>query len=170
MNVILIGFMGTGKSEVGKRLATELKLDFLDTDTLIEQTVKGSINQIFAEQGEEKFRELETRVLTTLLGYDNFVLSTGGGIILRPENVKMLHQLGPIIWLQAAPEVIWGRVKSAKHRPLLNVPDPLAAIEQLLSTRQPFYAAAADWPLETDGAEPAELVNKIQQWLKSRST
>jgi shikimate kinase len=162
--------MGTGKSVVGKQLAAELKMDFLDTDALIEQTVKRSIDQIFAEQSEEKFRELETRALKTLQGYDNFVLSTGGGIILRSENVKMLHQLGPVIWLQAAPEAIWERIKDESHRPLLKVPEPLAEIKRLLNERWPFYEAAADWQLETEGRAPAELADKIIQWLKSRST
>jgi shikimate kinase len=155
---------------VGKQLAAELKMDFLDTDALIEQTVKRSIDQIFAEQSEEKFRELETRALKTLQGYDNFVLSTGGGIILRSENVKMLHQLGPVIWLQAAPEAIWERIKDESHRPLLKVPEPLAEIKRLLNERWPFYEAAADWQLETEGRAPAELADKIIQWLKSRST
>src|SRR3990167_4969688 len=115
MNIILIGFMGTGKSEVGKKLAAELGINYLDTDELIEKTEKQRISEIFKPKGEEYFRDLETKVLKTLQDYDNFVISAGGGIILREENVKSLKNIGPLILLWAEPEVIHERIKGEKH-------------------------------------------------------
>ena len=103
MNIVLIGFMGTGKSAVGHLLASELKLDYLDTDQLIEQTEDRTIAEIFESDGEPYFRGVETEVLETLQDYDNFVLSTGGGMVLKAENVAILKTIGPVILLQADP-------------------------------------------------------------------
>src|SRR3989338_7713935 len=135
MNIILIGFMGSGKSAVGQKLAKELTLDYLDTDQLIEKTEKMSINEIFTRKGESSFRDLETNVIKTLRDYDNFVISTGGGMVLRPENVKMLKEIGLLVLLWAEPEVIYQRVKSETRRPLLKGADSFAEQNKILGPR-----------------------------------
>lgn len=168
MNIILIGFMGSGKSAVGHRLAQELKMNYLDTDELIERTEKMSINDIFAQKGESYFRDLETEVIKTLADYDNFVISTGGGMVLREENVKMLKEIGPLVLLWADPEVVYQRVKRETHRPLLNVPDPRREIKKILDYRTPIYNRVADFKLDTSKLNVEEAVKEIRAWLESR--
>jgi|YNPNPStandDraft_1061719.scaffolds.fasta_scaffold150716_1 shikimate dehydrogenase len=170
MNIILIGFMGVGKSAVGHLLAKELKMSFLDTDELIEKTEGRTIAEIFKTEGEEYFRNLETEVLETLQDYDHFVLSTGGGMVLREENVSLLKAMGPLILLWAPPEVVWERVKNETHRPLLNVPDPLAEIKKILEFRTPIYERVADLKVDTSGKSIDVVAQEILTWLKSRST
>jgi len=168
MNIILIGFMGVGKSEVGHRLASELGLNFLDTDELIEKTEDRNIAEIFKIDGEGYFRKLETEVLKTLQDYDNYVLSTGGGIILREENVALLKSMGPVIWLWAEPEIVYERIKNETHRPLLRVADPKAEINKILDFRMPIYARVADLKVDTEKLNPEGVAQEIIRWLKSR--
>ena len=168
MNIILIGFMGSGKSAIGHQLAKELGLNYLDADELIEKTEKISINRIFAEKGEPYFRDLETEVIKNLEDYDDFVISTGGGMVLRPENVKMLKGIGPLVLLWADPDSVYQRVKSETHRPLLNVPDPVAEIKKILDYRTPIYNKVADLKVDTSKLNVEEAVSKIIQWLKSK--
>jgi shikimate kinase len=168
MNIILIGFMGVGKSTVGRLLASELALSLLDTDQLIEQTEARAISEIFRTDGEEHFRGLETEVLETLQDYDNFVLSTGGGIVLKEENVALLKTMGPIILLTADPAVIYERIKNETHRPLLETADPQAEITRILERRRPFYARAAEHTVDTSQAAPGEAAKEIITWLRSK--
>ncbi len=168
MNIILIGFMGSGKSAVGHRLARELKMDYLDTDELIEKTEKMSINDIFAQKGEPYFRDLETEVVRTLSDYDNFVISTGGGMVLREENVRMLKGIGPLVLLWAEPDTVYQRVREHEHRPLLNVPDPKAEIKRILESRTPVYKRVADHVVNTSKLNVDECVEEITEWLRSR--
>lgn len=168
MNIVLIGFMGSGKSAVGHLLAEELKMNFLDTDELIENTEGRKISEIFKADGEDYFRDLETEVIKTLQDYDNFVLSTGGGMVLREENVSLLKSMGPVILLWAGPEVIYERVKSEIHRPLLQVPEPLEEIKKRLEQREPFYRKAADFTVDTSAIDPERITKDVLQWLKSR--
>jgi shikimate kinase len=168
MNIILIGFMGSGKSAVGHKLAKELGMDYLDTDEVIEKTEKTSINDIFSKKGEDYFRNLETEVIKTLVDYDNFVISTGGGMVLRQENVKMLKEIGPLVLLWTGPEAVYQRVKSETHRPLLNVSDPRAAIKKILDYRTPIYNRVADLKVDTSKLNVDEAVEGIKAWLKSR--
>ncbi len=160
--------MGVGKSAIGHKLAQKLGMDFLDTDELIEKTEKTQISKIFEKSGEEYFRDLETEVLKTLLDYDNFVLSTGGGMVLRQENVKMLKALGPLVLLTAKPEVVYERVKNLKTRPLLDVPDPKARIEEILKFRNPIYNSVADFTVDTGDLNVNELVEKIVKFVKEK--
>jgi shikimate kinase len=169
MNIILIGFMGSGKSAVGHRLAKKLKMDYLDTDELIEKTEKISINEIFAKKNEEHFRNLETEVIKTLQDYDNFVISTGGGMVLREENVKMLKEIGPLVLLWADPEVVYERVKKHTHRPLLNVPDPVADIKKILDKREPVYRKVADLVIDTSKMTLEEEVKKIEEFIHAKN-
>lgn len=169
MNIILIGFMGAGKSAVGQLLAKELKMNFLDTDELIERTENRKISEIFKAEGEAYFRQVETETLKTLQDYDNFVLSTGGGIVLKEENVQLLKSLGKNIFLWAEPEVIYQRIKNEAHRPLLDVTDPKAEIIRILEVRQPIYEKVADHKINTSAAPVDQVVKEIIEWLKSRS-
>ncbi len=165
MNIILIGFMGVGKSAIGHALARELKMDYLDTDELIEKTEKISINDIFAKKGEPYFRDLEAEVIKTLENYDNFVISTGGGMVLREENVKMLKEIGPLVLLWADPEVVYQRVKRETHRPLLNVQDPRAEIKKILDYRTPIYNRVADLKVDTSKLDVEECVKEIVKFV-----
>jgi len=175
MNIILIGFMGVGKSEVGRRLSERLGYHFLDTDALIEETEEKKISEIFDEKGEKYFRDLETEVIKTLEDYDEFVISTGGGIVLREENVKILKELGPLILLSSAPHVIYQRLKDETDRPLLKeteeVPSSrskevkLDKINELLSKRNPIYDKIADHKIDTSERTPSEVVEEIFEWL-----
>jgi shikimate kinase len=169
MNIVLIGFMGVGKTAVGQKLAQQLDLSYLDTDDLIEKTEGSSINEIFVKKGEPYFRQLETEVLKTLQDYDKFVISTGGGIVLREENVRILKEIGPLILLWAEPMVVYERVKAESHRPLLTVPDPQEEIHKILAVRKPLYQRAADFTVDTSSLKVEEAVKEIMQWLKSRS-
>jgi shikimate kinase len=168
MNIVLIGFMGSGKTAVGHRLARELKMDHLDTDELIEKTEKMSINDIFAQKGEPYFRDLETEVVKTLADYDNFVIATGGGMVLREENVRMLKGIGPLVLLWADPDTVYQRVKKHGHRPLLNVPDPQAEIKKILDGRAPVYRRVADHVVNTSKLNVDACVEEIMEWLRSR--
>jgi shikimate kinase len=159
-NIILTGFMGSGKTEVGKRLAQRLGYAFLDTDKLIEEKTGKSISEIFREEGESSFRELETEVIKNLSGITGYIISTGGGIVIREENILSLKNIGLVIWLKTSPETIINRISSETHRPLLNVDNPLEQIKKLLSIREQFYSKA-DVSIDTDGLEVDEVVKVI---------
>lgn len=165
MNVILIGFMGVGKSEVGKSLAWRLNLDYLDTDELIEKSAEMTIPEIFKKDGEERFREIEKEVIETLEDYDGFVISTGGGAVLREENVKMLKEIGPLVLLTASPEAIHERLKDKDDRPLLKDGDKLKKITEILEKRLPVYEKIADFTLDTTKITPAKAAEEIENWL-----
>lgn len=159
-NIILTGFMGSGKTEVGKMLAQRLGYAFLDTDKLIEEKTGKSISEIFREEGESSFRELETEVIKGLSGITGYIISTGGGIVIREENILSLKNIGLVIWLKASPESIFKRISPETHRPLLNVENPLEHIKKLLSIREQFYSRA-DFSIDTDGLEVDKVVKAI---------
>jgi len=141
-NVALCGFMGTGKSSVGRLVAEQLRFAFLDTDTVIEARAGKPIAQIFAEDGEPAFRDLERRIVKELSLRNQTVISTGGGLVIDPENLASLKQHALVVCLWASPKTIWLRVKSQAHRPLLDEVDPLEKIQRLLAERAPFYKQA----------------------------
>ena len=144
-NIILIGFMGCGKTSVGKRLSQTLGCEFLDTDEWIEHKQKRSISEIFATDGEAAFREMETECLKSLLkrGGDGFVLSVGGGLPIREVNRNLLKELGDVVLLQVSPEVVYKRLRNDKTRPLLHNKNPLGRILDLMSARKSYYEDAA---------------------------
>jgi len=165
-NVILIGFMGAGKTEIGKKLAEKLKMTYIDTDSVIEKEQGMSINDIFEKSGEACFRDMESRVLDSLKGTNKRVISTGGGMILRPENVKKMKALGPLVLLWAEPEVVYERIKDMGTRPLLNVEDPKKKIVEILELRAPIYKSVADLEVDTSRLSTEEACNKIIKFLK----
>ncbi|MFC1674483.1 shikimate kinase [Candidatus Omnitrophota bacterium] len=141
-NVYLVGFMGTGKSCVGRELAKQKKMRFLDLDQLIERGEGKSISEIFAQRGEPYFRSQEKLLLRGVARKTGYVVACGGGIVINEENIKTMKNTGTIICLSATPAVILHRTSAYKHRPLLNVADSKKRIAQLLRLRAPFYALA----------------------------
>jgi shikimate kinase len=141
-NIALIGFMGTGKSSVGQIVAQQLHFTFLDTDHVIESRTGKSISDLFAQDGEAAFRELEKKIVAELAARKKTVISTGGGLPVNPDNLASLKTHALTVCLWASAEKIWERVRSQTHRPLLNEPDPLAKIKKLLEQREPFYRQA----------------------------
>ena len=130
-NIVLIGFMGSGKSSIGRRVATRLGFQFLDTDALLVEREGREITEIFEQDGEARFRDLETSVLSSLGMRDRCVISTGGGVILREENRALLRGLGFTVWLTASEDVIYQRVSRNTKRPLLHTADPRATVTRL---------------------------------------
>jgi shikimate kinase len=141
-NIALIGFMGTGKSSVGQIISNQLHFSFLDTDHVIEARVGKTISEIFAQDGEPAFRDLERRIVKGLETRKKTVISTGGGLPANDDNLVSLKSHALVVCLWASPETIWERVHNQTHRPLLNEPDPLAKIRSLLAAREPFYRQA----------------------------
>ncbi len=141
-NTYLVGFMGTGKSTVGKELSAMHHMRFVDMDEVIEYRQKRQIADIFAKEGEAFFRQLEKSLLQELAGGSNAVVSCGGGIVLDPANIALMKQTGLLVCLTARPDVVLDRTRRHTNRPLLNVPDPRAKIAELLANRAPLYAQA----------------------------
>ena len=142
VNLALIGFMGTGKSSVGRLVAEQLRFEFLDTDELIEAHANKSITEIFAQNGEPAFRKLEHQLVADLATRTHTVIATGGGLPVNPANLESLKQHALVICLWASPEKIYERVHAQTHRPLLREPDPQTKIRTLLAARAPAYRQA----------------------------
>ena len=166
-NIYLVGFMGTGKSAVGKELAFRLKRRFVDLDELIELKAKMLVSEIFAKNGEPYFRKLEKQVLKETAKEKNFIVSCGGGVVIDYDNIKIMKKTGLIACLSAKPEVILKRVSNTSRRPLLNVSNPKARIELLLKLRSPYYARA-DKIIDTSKLSIKEVVTKIIKMVSSR--
>ena len=141
-NLALVGFMGTGKSSVGRLVAARLGYDFVDSDEWIEKRVGKSITRIFAEDGEPAFREIEQRLVAEMNGWRRKVISTGGGLAANDANIASLKRHSLLVCLWATPESIYQRVRNQSHRPLLQDLDPPGRIRALLEQRTPFYKQA----------------------------
>lgn len=162
MNIVLIGYRGTGKSAVGKILAARLGRRLVSTDEEIIRRAGKSIPDIVAAHGWEYFRDLESAVCQDLAGRDNLVIDTGGGAILRDENVKVLKGNGRLVWLTASVETIAARIGGNSQRPsLTGTKSHVAEIRDVLSERIPKYQAAADHSIPTDGRSVEELAKTI---------
>ena len=148
-NIVLVGFMGSGKSAVGRLVAKRLRFEFVDTDALIVKRAGMPISQLFAEHGEEHFRDVETSVLESLDDRRRCVIATGGGAVVKERNHAILKSLGFVVWLTASEDVIFGRVSRNDKRPLLQTEDPRATISQMLAARGPLYEGAADFSVDT---------------------
>jgi shikimate kinase len=166
-NVILIGFMGCGKTTIGYKLSYRLRKAVIDTDKEIEKEEKRSISDIFAAEGEEYFREQETAYLRRLTKtVNNQIISVGGGLPMREINRELMHQLGQVIYLRAKAETIYQRVKNDTTRPLLQGDNPQEKIEALLAERKQNYETAADIIVDVDGKEFEQIVNEIAEKLQ----
>jgi len=162
-NIVLIGFMGSGKTTVGKALAKTLHMDFVDTDSYIEAQAGKKIADIFAEDGEAAFRRLETDILVHLRDtVKNTVLATGGGMPLRAQNARLLKEIGRVYYLTAANQVIYDRVKGDTKRPLLQGDNPYDKICELMSQRKSLYEAAADVVIDTNSNDLMEVTRMIR--------
>jgi len=142
MNIILIGFMGAGKTSVGRKLANRLGYFFLDTDQQIEKQQSCTIEEIFRYAGESTFRDLETKLLENLQNVHNTILSTGGGMFLRSENQEILKGIGKTVYLQVDRETLKQRLQCDQHRPLLQQPNWQENVNQMLQQREPVYLTA----------------------------
>ncbi|MCH5272662.1 MAG: shikimate kinase [Lachnospiraceae bacterium] len=168
-NVVLIGFMACGKSTVGKKLAGALRYSFLDTDALIEETCQKKISQIFAEDGEEAFRQAETAALKKLKEeVKHCVIATGGGMPLREENVRYMREIGTVFFLQADIETILGRLRDDTQRPLAageNRQEREERLRNLYAKRLPVYKEAAEICIDTEGKTFYGIIQEIEQYM-----
>jgi shikimate kinase len=166
-SIALIGFMGTGKTAVGKALADRLGREFIETDALIETKAGQSIPEVVRRHGETAFREMEIEVIKEIAGRDNAVIACGGGVVLNKINIDRLGENCIIVNLKAAPAVIAKRTSGGEdNRPLLIVADRIAQIKELLSYRRPFYQRAADLEISTSrlsvGAVAEKIIDRLQ--------
>lgn len=160
-NIVLVGFMGTGKSAVGRALARRLRRRYVDTDGIIRQQTCMSIAEIFSEFGETAFRDVETEAAREAAAHRNVVIATGGGILGRDENVEILRSTGILVCLTAQPEVIARRTRPWTSRPLLaNAPDPEERVRTLLAERAERYALA-DYTIDSSDLEIPDVVERI---------
>lgn len=162
MNLVLIGYRGTGKSTVAERLATRLGWKAISTDAQLVEKAQRSIPDIIASDGWDHFRNLETEVCLALKDRDRLVIDTGGGLILRPENVAALKPNGLIFWLTATVTTITRRISDDMQRPALTAGKTFVEeIQEVLTERTPKYQAAADHTIATDNLSPEEIVSQI---------
>ena len=165
-NIVLIGFMGTGKSVVGQALAARLSCPFVDVDAAIEQAQGRPIRTIFAEDGEAAFRQAERAMIRQATQRAGQVIAAGGGAVMDDANAAALTQSGWLVWLKAAPDVILQRIGNPLSRPLLNVPDPKARMAELLALREATYAKA-DAVVDTTHRTVEQVVDdilKVKPW------
>ncbi|MDD2752806.1 MAG: shikimate kinase [Candidatus Omnitrophica bacterium] len=166
-NIYLVGFMASGKTTVGRELAKREKRHFLDLDDLIELKQGRRIADIFSTEGEAYFRKIEKLALKEAAAEEHFVFACGGGIIMDPDNLKLMQQSGKVICLSASVQTILKRTAATSHRPLLNVAEPKKQIELLLKLRAPYYAQA-DAVVKTDNLSVKEVVEKIRKIVSTR--
>jgi shikimate kinase len=164
--VFLVGPMGAGKSTIGKYLARHLGLEFVDSDTEIEERTGADIPWIFDVEGEEGFRDREQQVVEELTARDNIVLATGGGVVLRPENRRALAARGFVIYLYATVDEQVRRTRRDRRRPLLQTGDPEEVLRGLMSVRDPLYREIADHIIETDGCSPRTVAQRLVRELQ----
>jgi shikimate kinase len=166
-SIILIGMMGAGKSSVGRCLQRRTGLARFDTDEAVVARFGLPIAEIFSQHGEDRFRETETQVLIELAPERAAIIITGGGIVLRQENVSLLKRLGTVLWLDAEEETLFGRATRRAERPLLNTENPRAMFSKILHERGPLYAKAADVRIDTTEATHDEVADLILQEIET---
>ena len=166
VTLYLVGMMGSGKTTVGSLIATELGYRFLDTDAVIEQGTKRSINQLFAEVGETEFRQIETKVLAQVCAYTNLAIATGGGIVTRQTNWSYLHY-GLIVWLDVPIQVLYERLKADDTRPLLQTTDLLETLQRIFQQRQKLYEQADLHIRVSEAQTSTEIANRVIELIPS---
>jgi shikimate kinase len=168
-NIGLIGFMGTGKTSIGRALANSLDRQFFDTDMLIETAAGKKIPQIFKEEGEESFRILESKVVTEVCGYESAVISFGGGVVLSKSNVEVIRHSNVVVLLRSSVETIIKRTRFTEYRPLLDVgvEDVESRIRSLMASRKTLYESAMDFAIDTDILTIDEVVEEITERVRA---
>lgn len=162
-NIILIGFMGCGKTSIGIKLSYQMRRTMIDTDKWIEQKQKMTVSEIFDAFGEEAFRRMETECLEKLLSCaERQIISTGGGLPLREENHRLLRELGKVFYLRVSPQVVYERLKNDTTRPLLQVENPKERIRTLLLKRGPVYEACADVIIDVSDQSFEEILERMK--------
>ena len=164
-NIYLVGPMGSGKTAVGRRLASLLDKEFLDADAEIEKRTGVDVRFIFEKEGEARFREREREVIAELTGLDGVVVATGGGAILDPRNRERLAATGTVVYLETSVDALVQRTRSSKTRPLLMNADPRGVLEGLMTVRQPLYEEVADLKVETTGRTVRAVAADIRDRL-----
>jgi len=165
-NIILIGFMGAGKTTIGRRLSYVVKQPFLDMDQYIETKEGREIKQIFEKEGEASFRRIETESLEKIKNdRTNYVISTGGGLPIQVDNQKILSEMGLVFYLRVQPETIFERLQEDTKRPLLQVDDPEKKIREMLEQRNPIYEQLADYIIDVDEKSFKEILQEIKYIL-----
>jgi len=166
-NLFLVGMPGCGKSTLGRLLSKRLNKPFYDADVELERRLGVTIPVIFELEGEPGFRDREETVLADLVLQSNVIVSTGGGVILRPSNRERLKQGGTVLYLHATPATLWERTRHSKHRPLLQAPDPFARVQELYATRDALYREVADTVVESDREQVSRLAFRLEQQLRT---
>lgn len=165
-NIFLVGLMGAGKTSVGRLLAKDLRMTFVDCDHEIEKRTGVAVSVIFDIEGEEGFRRRESALLRELVQSENVVLATGGGAVLRPENRAALAENGFVVYLRASVDELWLRTRHDRSRPLLQTEDPRARLAELFEQRDPLYREVADITIETGSQSLRHLVSQLEQRLR----
>lgn len=167
--IVLVGLMGAGKSKIGRQISIDFDIEFIDTDTEIENIAGMSIAAIFDLYGEEKFREIEAREISKLLKGKPAVISTGGGAYMQEKTRAIINQSGLSIWLKANPETLAERISNTDSRPLLRGKDPVKVLQQLAKERYPLYQEA-ELVIDTDGLSLAKAIEKVKKTITSYNT
>lgn len=165
-NIFLVGFMGAGKSTIARALTRELDCPLVEMDERIEKEQGMSINEIFARFGEDRFRDLESQLILDLGAGEPQVVSCGGGVVLRPENIGNMKKSGRVVYLSATPETVYERVRDSNERPILNGHMDVDYIAGLMEKRRALYETAADITVVTDGRTREELCAEIIRRLE----
>jgi shikimate kinase len=165
-NLVLIGFMGSGKSSVGRLAARALGFQFVDTDQLIVERTGKQISDIFATEGEESFRAMETSALEEFSDRVHYVISTGGGAVISPKNRALLRAIGFVACLNAEEDVLFERVSRNSKRPLLQTDNPRETLSKLIKVRGPLYAETAHWEMDTSSVSQAGAVEMLVEAAK----
>jgi shikimate kinase len=169
MNLVLIGYRGTGKSTVAKLLASRLGMEVVSLDQEIVREAGRSIPEIVAQHGWPHFRDLESAVTKRVAARDRIIIDAGGGVILRAENVENLKRGGRLVWLRASVPVIVARIESGGDRPALTAGKTFTEeVEDVLRERTPLYEAAADYRVDTDGRIPADVAGEVARYFNNR--
>lgn len=168
-NIVLIGLMGSGKTTIGKLISQTMKREFVDTDLLIEQESKKTINEIFELYGEELFRRLEVKTIENISKSKCNIISTGGGSVENQVNIDNLKENSVLFYLEASPSELYERIQFDSSRPLLKNQNPLGTIKKLLDKREPFYKQA-DETIKTNGKQANEIVEEILEKYKNYET